>query len=220
MRARLIVAAVAIALPTVALLPFAAFGDPPAAGKKGGGGAAAAAGESDKYDPENVRAISEVADTIAKANRAFEAKNTTQAIDGYKKAVQLDPKNPMGPYLLGEAYLASGNFGEAEAALKQAADMPESNRQSILIHSRALFALADCYEHEKKWTEAKTAWQAYSENSAKIAAADAAAYPASAEARIKAIDDIVKLQASYSSVRDKIAADKSDAGKDAAAKKK
>jgi tetratricopeptide (TPR) repeat protein len=162
----------------------------------------------DRYDPENLTAKSEHMETLVKGNERFLAKDYNGAIDLYKKAIQLNPKHPLGPYLLGEAYIAQGNLGEAEASFKQAADLNDPRNPQFKSH--ALFALADCFEREKKWTEARAAWQAYAEHAPRVP--DGGAFPASAAARIKAIDDWMKLDKQYETVRANIANEKKDAG--------
>ncbi len=191
----------------LAVLPLGAEGQKPAP-------RAAAADAGDRYDPETKTAISQHMETLVKGNERFVAKDVNGAIDLYKKAIQLNPKHPLGPYLLGEAYLAQENLSEAEAAFKQAAELSDSRNQ--VVRSHVLFALADCYEREKKREQARAAWQAYAEHAPKVP--DGGAFPGSAAARIKAIDDWMKLDKAYEIVRQRIADEKKDAGS-AASKK-
>ena len=163
----------------------------------------------DRYDPENITAISQFMETLVKGTEKYNAKDYPGAIDTFKKAMQLNPRQPLGPLLLGEAYLASANLGEAEAAFKTAEDLSDSRQP--LVRSHVLFAVADCYEREKKWEDARTAWQAYSEHAAKLGA-DGGAFPQSGAARLKAIDDALKQDKAYEIVRQRIAAEKADAG--------
>ena len=202
----------ALAVPVIGLVPLAASGEPKpkapkAAAKKEADGA-------DRYDPDNVRAISQYMETIAKANERFAAKDTTSAIDSYRKAVQLAPRNPLGHYLLAEAYLSAGNTGEAEAAITQAY---EADQKNAILRSHVLFLRADISERQKKWDEAKLAWQAYMEHAAKLGA-DAGAFPQSGAERLKAIQKVVELEKAYAAVRERIAAEKADAGKSNAKK--
>ncbi|MDB4936017.1 MAG: hypothetical protein JWP87_2989 [Labilithrix sp.] len=170
----------------------------------------------DRYDPENVTAISQFMETVGKGNEKYAAKDYPGAIDVFKKAIQLNPRQPLGPYLLGEAYLATNNLGEAEAAFKGAEELNDPKQQ--LVRSHVLFALADCYEREKKWDLARAAWQAYSDHAAKLGP-DGGAHPQSGAARIKAVDDWLKLDKQYELVRQRIAAEKADAGASADAGK-
>ena len=174
---------------------------------------AAAAGcqslAGDRYDPENVTGISLFHEAVAKGNEKYNAKDYPAAIDIFKKAIQLNPRHPLGPYLLGEGYLAMGNLGEAEAAFTSAEEL--NDPKLPLVRAHVLFAVADCYEREKKWDLARTAWQAYTEQAAKLGT-DGGAHPQSGAARIKAVDDWMKLDKQYEIVRQRIAAEKSDAG--------
>lgn len=195
---------------------------PGATGATGASGASvpkpkAAPDAGDRYDPENITALSQFMETVGKGNALYAAKDYPGAIDTFKKAVQLNPRHPLGPYLLGEAYLATANLGEAEAAFKAAEELNDPKQP--LVRSHVLFALADCYEREHKWEAARTAWQAYSEHAAKLGP-DGGAHPQSGAARIKAIDEALKQDKAYEIVRQRIAAEKpgsgaADAGKPA-----
>jgi len=169
----------------------------------------AAPDAGDRYDPENITALSQFMETVGKGNALYAAKDYPGAIDTFKKAVQLNPRHPLGPYLLGEAYLATANLGEAEAAFKAAEELIDPKQP--LVRSHVLFALADCYEREHKWEAARTAWQAYSEHAAKLGP-DGGAHPQSGAARIKAIDEALKQDKAYEIVRQRIAAEKPGAG--------
>lgn len=169
----------------------------------------AAPDAGDRYDPENITAISQFMETVVKGTEKYNAKDYPGAVDTFKKAIQLNPRQPLGSYLLGEAYLATSNLAEAEAAFKTAEDLNDPKQQ--LVRSHVLFSLADCYEREKKWEEAKTAWQAYNEHAAKLGP-DGGAFPQSGAARIKAIDEALKQDKAYEIVRQRIAAEKADAG--------
>jgi tetratricopeptide (TPR) repeat protein len=215
--------AIAIAASACSLLvalvvsPTDAAGQKPAPASSGAPKPKAVPDAGDRYDPENITAISQFMEMVGKGNEKYNAKDYTAAVDTFKKAIQLNPRHPLGSYLLGEAYLALGNLGEAEAAFKAAEEVSDSKLP--LVRSHVLFAVADCYEREKKWELARTAWQAYAEHAAKLGA-DGGAHPQSGAARLKAIDDYIKLDKQYEIVRQRIAAEKADAGAsaDAAAK--
>ena len=202
--------ALALILPAMLLVPLVAFGEgpDPAPKKK----VMPSAGDV-KYDPEDVVAISQFMETVAKGNERYVAKDYTAAIDTFKKAVQLAPKNALGPYLLAEAYLANGNMSEAEAAIASAVDLAEPKKaEKAETKARVLFLRADIFERQKKWPEAKTAWQAYVDVAGKVTG-DAGVYPATGAERIRAIQKVIDLEAKYVGVRKRIAADKADAGK-------
>ena len=191
----------ALAIPAIAFAPLAASGEPP---KK------PAAGErSDRYDPENITAISQYMELIVKGNERFFAKDYTVAIDTYRKAVQLSPKQPLAHYLLAEAYLQANNVGEAEAAITQALEVSDATKNPPL-RARVLFVRADLYEREKQWDKAKLAWQAYAEHTGRFADAG---FPNTAVERLKAIQKMLDLDKAYVAVRERIAAEKADGGK-------
>jgi tetratricopeptide (TPR) repeat protein len=206
MRLRAVAVAVALGIPCVALAPFAFGQKGPAPGPAkpvpDGGGA------ESRYDPDNVTAISQYMETLVKGNERYVAKDYTGAIDLYRKGIQLKPKDPFGPYLLGEAFLATNNLPEAEAAFLQARDLSDSRNPALRSH--VLFVVADCFEREKKWTEAKAAWQAYNEHAPKVP--DGGAFAASGAERLKVVDNWLKLDAQYEIVRQRIAAEKKDGG--------
>ncbi len=143
-----------------------------------------------------------------KGNAQYLAKDYQGAIDTYRQAMTMAPKNPLGPYLLGEAQLATNNLAEAEAAFAQAESL--SDNRNPLLRSHILFCIASTKELRKKFDEAKIAWQAYNEHASKFS--DAGGFPQSATARIQVIDDIVKLNKAYEVVRQRIAAEKLDGG--------
>jgi tetratricopeptide (TPR) repeat protein len=215
MRKRLAFLALALAVPAVALVPMVAEAERPAKPK-----VAPAADAGDRYDPENVTAISEHLETLAKGNAKAVAKDYPAAIDLYKKAAQLKPKDASAPYLLGEAYLADGHLPEAEAALEQAEELADPKialrdprRGEDLLRAQILFVLATAYERQKKWELARTTWTGYSELAAKMKDGGGA-HPDSAAARLQAIEDWLSLDQKYEIVRQRIAAEK-DAGADA-----
>lgn len=194
---RIVVAAVAV--PALALVPLAALGAPKAAKP-------AAA-----YDPDNVVAIRRYMETIAKGNERFIAKEHAAAIDAYKKAIQLSPREPLAYLLLTEAYLVTGNMGEAEAAIQQAY---EADAKDATLRGHVLLVRADVFERQKKWEQAKLAWQAFVEHASKLDA-DAGAHPQTGVERLKAIEKVLDRDKAYASVRDRIAAEKAAVGKPA-----
>lgn len=197
---------------TLTLAPADAAGQKPASADGGAAKPRVAPDAGERYDPDNITAISQFMETVGKGNAQYAAKDYPGAIDTFKKAIQLNPRQPLGPYLLGEAHLAMANLGEAEAAFKTAEELNDPKQP--LVRSHVLFAVADCYEREKKWTEARAAWQAYTEHAAKLGL-DGGAHPQSGAARLKAVDDWLKLDKQYEIVRQRIAAEraeKADAG--------
>jgi len=185
----------------MATLPLAVASgdDKPAAGKDGG---------SDKYDPNNRTHISKFVETIVRGNAKAVSRDFPGAIEIYREAIQLDPQNPLGHYLLGEAQSANNNLTEAEASWTQADNLGDKAPD---VKTRVLFCLADLKERQKKWDDAKAAWQRYQQYVG--AHGDAGGFGASAEARITAIDEAMKQDKAYDIVRQRIAAEKAEAGK-------
>jgi tetratricopeptide (TPR) repeat protein len=205
--------AFAVLFPAAVLAPFALAADD---GKKED---APKASVEKKHDPQNQTALSEFMELCLQGNAKFVAKDVNAAIELYKRAIAQSPKNGLGHYLLGEAQLASGNLAEAEASWKTAEQTTDD--RNATLRGRVLFVLADVKERQKKWDEAKAAWQAYGEYAAKHV--DAGASPQTSTSRGQAIEDMLKQDKLYEVVRQRIAAEK-DAGPEpvdaGAAKKK
>jgi tetratricopeptide (TPR) repeat protein len=157
-------------------------------------------------DPNNVTGLSETVAIISQGNKKFIDKDIQGAIDAYRKAIALAPKNPLGHYFLGVGLLAAGNAQEAEISFNQAVNVGESNPG---VKARALFAIADLKERQKKWEDAKTAWQTYADYVTKHADAG---YLESGQTNLQAVDDMLKQDKAYEVVRERIAAEKADGG--------
>lgn len=214
MRQRAIALVLALTLPVALLAPVVAFGGP--SEPKGSKSAPKEAGEkADHYDADNVTAISQYIETVAKGTERYVAKDYTAAIDTFKKAIQLNPRSPLASYLLAETYLTQSNLGEAEAAIAQAY---EGDAKDPAVRSHVLFLRATLFERQKKWEDAKTAWQAYTEFAAKFS--DAGTFPQTGAERVRVIQKLVELDKAYVAVRERIAAEKADAGKPATPAKK
>lgn len=155
------------------------------------------------YDPANRTHISQFMELVVSGNAKFIARDFPGAIEIYKKAIALAPTNPLGHYLLGEAEIATNNLTEAEAAFTQADNTADKTPQ---VKAKVLFCLADLKERQKKWDDAKVAWQKYADWS--NAHGDAGAIPQTAAARIAAIDEAIKQDKAYDIVRTRIAAEK------------
>ncbi len=213
MRARAVLS-VAVMGTVCGLLVTAATSSPASGEAPKRPAAARDAGGETRYDPDNVTGISQSMETLVKGNQRYAAKDYAGAIDLYRKGIQLNPRSPLGPYLLGEGHLAAGNVAEAEAAFKQAEEL--SDAKNPALRSRVLFVVADVYERQKKWPQAKAAWQSYNEHAAKFA--DAGAFPHSGQSRFEAVEAVLKLEAQYAEVRARIAAEKEPADAGAPAK--
>ena len=138
----------------------------------------------------------------AQGNAKYASKDFGAAIELYRKAIDRSPHQPIGYYLLGEAQLAGGNLTEAEASWSRAA--LDAGEKDPALHARILFVTADLDEREKKWEDAKVAWQTYLDWAHHFP--DAGVFPSTAEARLVVIDTAIKQGKSDEIVRQRIAA--------------
>jgi tetratricopeptide (TPR) repeat protein len=136
----------------------------------------------------------------SEGNAKYALRDFPAAIAHYHAAIELDPKNPLGHYLLGEAQLAAGNVADAEASWNRAS--LESGERDPAMRSRVLFVIADLKERQWKWDDAKAAWQVYLDWASRFP--NAAAYPASARSRQQVIDAMLRQDKSYEVVRRRI----------------
>lgn len=123
------------------------------------------------------------------------------AVEGYRKAITLSPKEPLGHYYLGVAQVSAGNFAEAEASLGSAERFTPARDGALL--AKVLYARADLLERQNRLSEARALWTRY----ATIAdsGGDAGVYPKSAEGRIAAIDRVVAANEAAERVKQRIA---------------
>ncbi len=164
--------------------------------------ALAEGGKGDAKKKEEVAAgSSKYREACSQGNSKYAARDFPGAIEAYRKAIELEPKNPMAHYLLGEAQLAAGSFTEADAAWNRAA--LESSDKDAALRAKILFVLADLRERQKKWDDAKAAWQVYLDWAAKYP--NAGAFAATAQSRQQVIDAMVKQDKAYEVVRQRIA---------------
>ncbi len=142
------------------------------------------------------------ASACAQGNAKYAARDFEGAIELYRKAVELVPHPSWALYLLGEAQVAAGNLPEAEAAWSRAA--LETSEKDPAARARILFVTADLKEREKKWDDAKAAWQAYLDWVGRFP--DGGVFPGSAQSRLQVIDTMLKQDKMYEVVRQRIAA--------------
>jgi tetratricopeptide (TPR) repeat protein len=179
-------------LPALALVPVAAVG------QRGGAG---------KSVQSDARGAGKYADACAQGNAKYASRDFQGAIEFYRSAIELDPKNPLGYYLLGESDLAAGSIAEAEAAWNRAS--ADSSDKDPALRARILFVIADLKERQWKWDEAKAAWQVYLDWASRFP--NVASFPASARSRLQVIDAMLKRDKAYEIVRRRIA-DTKDGG--------
>ncbi len=137
-------------------------------------------------------------------NAKYAGRDFAGAIDEYRKAIELTPKQAFAYYLMGEAQLAAGNLTEADAAWNRAS--LESGEQDPATHARVLFVIADLRERQKRWDDAKAAWQSYIDWGAKFPSANVVT--ASGQSRQQVIDTMMRQDKAYDVVRDRINASK------------
>ena len=203
MRSRSLVATLAaLALPALLFVPVvAAAGGDKADAKSDGGATASGSASGKRYDPNNQTALSEHMETCIEGNKQYVARDFKAAIATYRRAITLNAKHPLGHYLLGEAQLADGNMAEAEASWKQAELVADAGNPQL--RARVLFVLADVKERQKKWEEARVAWQAYGDFVGRYGDAGVG-FPSSGASRIQAIEAMTKLNAEADKVKQRI----------------
>jgi TolA-binding protein len=131
----------------------------------------------------------------------YAARDFTGAVAAFQHAIEIDPNDALAHYFLGEAQLAAGSLVEAEAAWNRAS--LAAGERDPALRARILFVVADLKERQKKWDEAKAAWQVYLDWAARFA--HAGAFPGSAQSRQRVIDTMQKQDAAYAIVRQRIA---------------
>jgi tetratricopeptide (TPR) repeat protein len=131
----------------------------------------------------------------------YAAHDFPAAIAAFQHAIEVDPNDALAHYFLGEAQLAAGSLIEAEAAWNRAS--LAAGEKDPVLRARILFVVADLKERQKKWDEAKAAWQVYLDWAAKFARAGA--FPGSAQSRQQVIDAMQKQDVAYAVVRQRIA---------------
>jgi TolA-binding protein len=166
-------------------------------------------GKPIRRDPEGRSGISPYQEAVVKGQGAYAARDFPGAVVGFQDAIKLDPTAMLGFYLLGEAQLEAGKPDEAEAAWTSGL----SKKGSEDLNSRILFVLADLKERQKNWTGAKDAWAAY--QAFLTSHTTVKGYAATAEDRIKRIDQRIKDEKDYGAVKERIKAREAERLKEA-----
>jgi tetratricopeptide (TPR) repeat protein len=172
----------------------------------GGGTGGGASGGSKKKNTDDSSADASSGKSGFKTAAAdgatkYAARDFPGAIAAFQKAIEADPKNPLGHYFLGEAQLAANNLTEAEAAWTRAS--LEASEKDAALRARILFVIADLKERQKKWDDARAAWQVYLDWAAKYP--EAKAFTGSGQSRQQMIDAMSKQDKAYQVVRQRIA---------------
>jgi len=175
---------VALLVPALALAPVLAWG----------GGAKK---KADARAPSR-----DYSSTCTQGNAKYAAHDFDGAIALYRKAIDRSPHQGLAYYLLGEAQLAAGNLADAEVSWGRAA--AETGEKDPALQARILFVTADLKERQKKWEDAKAAWQVYLDWAHRFP--DVGVFPASAQSREAVLDTVMKQDKAYEVVRQRIAA--------------
>jgi len=207
MKSRLVAGtALLVALSTSSL---AAAKDEPAAANKDG---VTVGADGVRRDPKGVKGISPFWEAIKKGDDAIAARDAEGAKAKYQEAIRSEPHHPMGHYRLGEAELTKGNLKGAEESWQSGLRFAG---QDPTLKAKLLFLIADVKERQRALEEARNGWNAY-EGFAKVAT-EAKTYPGTPPERIKRIEDLKKIEAEYTPVKERIAQRLAEAEKKAAA---
>ncbi len=186
-------------LPAVVAAPLSALAEGSKAGSKKKGDDAAASASASSAQPKNAPS-KEYLKLCEAGNAKYAGRDFAGAIDQYRKAIELTPKHALAFFLMGEAQLAAGNLTEADAAWNRAA--LESSDQDPSLRAKVLFVTADLRERQKRWDDAKAAWQVYLDWATKYPNANT--FPGSAQSRLQVIDTMLKQDKAYDVVRERI----------------
>lgn len=164
---------------------------------------------------------------LAKGRKAVQAKNLDGAASAFESAIAKDPTQMHGYLLLAQVHLAKGDL---DGAL-ETAEKGRSKAGSDDVKSKLLFLRSDLLERKhnsapgadnapgspldaiaKKWEEAKVGWADYSAFLTSLSGG-AEDHRASAEERVKRIEDRVKRDNDYAAVRKRILDGEKDLGK-------
>jgi tetratricopeptide (TPR) repeat protein len=190
-------------LPCLLALAVALASAPALADGSSGSGASKKKGSDDSTTADS-DGKGGFAAAITDGTAKYAARDFAGAVAAFQKAIEAAPKDPLGHYFLGEAQLAAGNLTEAEAAWNRAS-LAATEKQSPL-RAKILFVLADLKERQKKWDDAKAAWQVYLDWVAKYP--ESKGFTGSGTSRQTAIDTSQKQDKAYEVVRQRIAATK------------
>ncbi len=161
---------------------------------------AAAGGKGAPKDSSSGKTQGDYDDAINQGCVKYVGKDIPGAIELFRKATQIQPRNPLGYYLLGEAQLGAGSLPDAEAAWLQGDQVSESGPPAI--KAKLLFVLADLRERQGRWDDAKVAWKRYADFA--NLHSDAGAFPDSASARLRDIEKMQQQYKDYAVVRKRI----------------
>ncbi len=160
----------------------------------------ASSGASTRQDPRGVTGISPYWELLQAGDRAFVARQFSDALGAYQDAIREEPQAPLAHYRAGEAALAAGQLDVAraswEAGLRYA--------KEPAMKAKLLFVLADVEERARATSAAISAWKTF--KSFAEGEPSLAAMAAVAAERIERLETWLRLQEQYAVVRERIAA--------------
>jgi tetratricopeptide (TPR) repeat protein len=143
-------------------------------------------------------------DAVKDGTDKYVAKDFTGSVEAFQKASELEPRNPLGYYSLGEAQLGNKDLAQAESAWLHASQVSDGGPPGLKL--KIFFVIADLRERQKRWDDAKAAWEQYGDVCAKFP--DAGAFPGVVKERIAMIDAMLTQDKAYEIVRTRIAEEK------------
>ena len=142
---------------------------------------------------------------LVKGHNAFRLRDYEKALELYREAAELAPKNAKPLYFIGCAHRALKNYEEAVGSFETAYLLSVGDDW---WKGMASFNIAMTHEAAGKLTEAKKAWKDFTKFAS--GKSELATHAATADKRIDAIDKYLELDKKYEAVRDRIAKGSSD----------
>ena len=136
-----------------------------------------------RKDPQGVKGISPFQEAIKKGDDLFIARDFEGALTAYTDAISHEPKNPLGHYRMGEAQMAAGDLGGAEAAFIAGLRFAGSD---AALKAKLTFLLADVHERQKAYDKASDRWSEY--QALVTQQKEAGGFPATAIERKRALE--------------------------------
>jgi len=158
-------------------------------------------------DDAMVAAHKQFLETLKEGSEKYTAKDVSGAIESFHKATELEPRNPLGYYFLGEAQLGNKDLAQAESAWLHASQVSDEGPPALKL--KIFFLIADLRERQKRWDDAKASWEQYGDLCAKFP--EAPGFPGVVKERIASIDAMLTQDKAYEIVRKRIAEEKAKA---------
>ncbi len=152
-----------------------------------------------RKDPQGVKGISPFQEAIKKGDDLFVAHDFEGAVAAYTEAITHEPKNGLGHYRMGEAQIAAGDLGGAEAAFIAGLRFVGSDAP---LKAKLTFALADIHERQKAYDKANDRWAEY--QTLTTQQKEAQGFPATAIERKRALEAWKTTSADAAAVKERI----------------